>query len=92
MGKMLRPDEPCDHPGCLSHVSHPCEGCGRIAGRYPFPPEIEFGLWPADDLRRAFVAGAVWWEYATTLATMWPADRDRAEAEAEKRYPGGRTA
>lgn len=24
---------PCKHPGCLSHVSHPCEGCGRIAGR-----------------------------------------------------------
>jgi hypothetical protein len=23
---------PCGHPGCLSHVSHPCEGCGRIAG------------------------------------------------------------
>jgi len=25
--------QPCGHPGCLSHVSHPCEGCGRIAGR-----------------------------------------------------------
>jgi len=24
---------PCDHVGCLSHVSHPCEGCGRVAGR-----------------------------------------------------------
>lgn len=24
---------PCDHPGCLSHISHPCEGCGRINGR-----------------------------------------------------------
>ena len=22
----------CSHPGCLSHVTHPCEGCGRIAG------------------------------------------------------------
>lgn len=29
----LRDGEPCEHPGCLSHVSHPCEGCGRIAGR-----------------------------------------------------------
>lgn len=19
----------CDYPGCRSHVSHPCEGCGR---------------------------------------------------------------
>ncbi len=24
---------PCRHPGCLSHISHPCEGCGRIGGR-----------------------------------------------------------
>jgi hypothetical protein len=31
----LRPDQPCAHPGCLSHVSHPCEGCGRTAGKYP---------------------------------------------------------
>lgn len=23
----------CGHQGCLHHVSHPCEGCGRIAGR-----------------------------------------------------------
>ena len=28
----LRDGEPCDHPGCLHHVSHPCEGCGRIGG------------------------------------------------------------
>lgn len=26
---------PCGHAGCLSHVSHPCEGCGRIWGRRP---------------------------------------------------------
>jgi hypothetical protein len=25
----------CSHPGCLSHVTHPCEHCGRIAGRRP---------------------------------------------------------
>lgn len=24
--------QPCKHKGCLSHVSHPCEGCGRISG------------------------------------------------------------
>jgi hypothetical protein len=28
-----RDGEPCNHPGCLSHVTHPCEGCGRIAGK-----------------------------------------------------------
>ena len=31
----LKDGEPCDHPGCLSHVTHPCEVCGRIAGRHP---------------------------------------------------------
>jgi len=25
--------QPCDHKGCLSHITHPCEGCGRIGGR-----------------------------------------------------------
>ena len=24
--------QPCNHKGCLSHISHPCEGCGRIGG------------------------------------------------------------
>ena len=28
----LKDGQPCEHPGCLSHISHPCEGCGRIAG------------------------------------------------------------
>lgn len=23
---------PCSHPGCLHHVTHPCERCGRIGG------------------------------------------------------------
>jgi len=31
--------EPCKHIGCLNHVSHPCEGCGRIAGRSKPKPE-----------------------------------------------------
>lgn len=33
--------EPCNHPGCLSHVSHPCEGCGRVAGRRLTSDELE---------------------------------------------------
>ena len=29
-----RPDgELCNHPGCLQHTEHPCEGCGRIGGK-----------------------------------------------------------
>lgn len=29
----MKDDEPCNHPGCLHHITHPCEGCGRIGGR-----------------------------------------------------------
>ena len=31
----LKDGEPCSHPGCLNHITHPCEGCGRIGGRMP---------------------------------------------------------
>lgn len=31
--KQFKNGEPCKHPGCLNHVTHPCEGCGRTAGR-----------------------------------------------------------
>ena len=82
--KVMKQDEPCGHPGCINHRSHPCEGCGRIAG-------IE-GYLPPDDLRRAFVMGAKWWEFRQTGATMWQSDRNAAEEEAELRYPGGKVA
>ena len=40
MSEKLKDGQPCNHPGCLHHVSHPCEGCGRIAGRpAPSAPE-----------------------------------------------------
>ena len=53
------------------------------------PTDIE-GTWPAEDLRRAFVVGAKWWEFKSTGFTMWPAHRDLCEIEAENRYPGGK--
>ena len=51
--------------------------------------EIE-GTWAKDDLRRAFVAGAKWWEYRSRKATMWNSDITIAEIEADKRYPEGK--
>ena len=30
--RKLEAGVPCGHFGCLQHVTHPCEGCGRIAG------------------------------------------------------------
>ena len=36
--------QPCQHSGCLSHQSHPCEGCGRTGGLYPTQAEwVEVG-------------------------------------------------
>jgi hypothetical protein len=29
----LEDGKPCHHPWCLQHVTHPCEGCGRINGK-----------------------------------------------------------
>ena len=31
----MKDGEPCEHRGCLHHISHPCEKCGRIAGKNP---------------------------------------------------------
>ncbi len=27
---LYRDGQPCKHPGCHSHRTHPCEKCGRI--------------------------------------------------------------
>jgi len=29
----MKDGEPCSHPGCAHHVSHPCEGSWRVAAR-----------------------------------------------------------
>jgi len=30
---VLSDGEPCQHVGCAHHISHPCEGCGRIGAQ-----------------------------------------------------------
>jgi len=53
--KSLPDGVPCEHRGCLHHVTHPCEGCGRIAGRSknndePYGPDNELpGMWENAD-------------------------------------------
>ena len=44
------------------------------------------GTWPENDIRRAFVAGAAWWEYYKTNCTMWQSDIKVVERQAEARY------
>ena len=48
------------------------------------------GTWPKDDLRRAFVEGAKWWEWYSSGGSMWNSDVTLSEQEAEKLYPGGK--
>jgi len=31
--KTVQEGEPCAHPGCLQHRSHPCEVCHRVGGK-----------------------------------------------------------
>lgn len=54
------------------------------------PPDEIDGYWPRDDLRRAFVLGAKWWEFHKEGATMWQSDIRIAEQAAEDRYPNGK--
>ena len=32
-GPIYKNGESCGHPGCLNHVTHPCEKCGRLGGK-----------------------------------------------------------
>lgn len=36
----MRQGQPCNHPGCVAHVSHPCEGCGRYAAGLANGPDV----------------------------------------------------
>lgn len=38
---MLRQGKSCSHTGCLHHITHPCEKCLRLAGKYTFQSAIE---------------------------------------------------
>jgi hypothetical protein len=48
------------------------------------------GTLPADDLRRAFVMGAAWWEMQITGSTLFSSERHLAENKAEEMFPGGK--
>lgn len=71
---------------------HTCPYCGTVFEVIqPIVTTKEIaGTWPENDLRRAFVAGAKWWEYYDKGATMWQSDQRLAENEAERRYPDGK--
>jgi len=39
-----------------------------------------------NDIIKAFIAGAKWWEYHSTESIMWQSDQNLAMIEAIKRY------
>ena len=51
---------------------------------------VALGAWRKVAVYEAFVEGAKWWEFESRGATMWPSDRNKAEAAAEIRFPGGK--
>ena len=50
----MRDGEPCSHKGCLSHVSHPCEGCGRIAGKTVITYIVKVDMNKIDNIEKRF--------------------------------------
>jgi hypothetical protein len=75
------------HRGVYSGDKYGVPWVNRIAAilrESPAEPS-DAGTWPRC-VQRAFVDGAKWWEWHQTHATMWPSDRDLAEAEAVRRY------
>lgn len=44
------------------------------------------GVWPDQCLQRAFIEGAAWWQFHNGGSTMFPSEREEAEAEALRRY------
>jgi len=54
----------CDHPGCLNHTIHSCEGCGRMMGR-SFVSDEERYKFIEQDLKKTWSArGNDWNEFS----------------------------
>lgn len=50
----MREGESYSHKGCLSHISHPCEGCGRIGGRTLRTYIVKADISKIKDIERRF--------------------------------------
>ena len=64
----------CGRPGCLHHVSHPCEGCGRIAGRSA--PTADVVTVPMEEWTIAQILANAWGRHPLTCE-----ERDKLVAE-----------
>ena len=50
---LLKNGIPCNHKGCLKHITHPCETCGRIGGQYILPHHVEVPIQDIYNLEKA---------------------------------------
>jgi hypothetical protein len=50
----MREGKSYSHKGCLSHISHPCEGCGRIGGRTLRAYIVKADISKIKDIERRF--------------------------------------
>ena len=55
----MRDGEPCSHRGCLNHISHPCEGCGRIGGKNIKMKEYKFRAWEPLNKKKIYFDGFI---------------------------------
>jgi len=76
--KNLSDGDPCNHPGCLSHMSHPCEGCGRVAGK---PISNLERKKPSQRVRELVVYGRDGVKYEAVLALSVEQLADQLEKE-----------
>jgi hypothetical protein len=89
---------PCTHPGCMSHVSHPCEGCGRqwvleeksMSNRTDWEALTSEIMELADDMHLNARFDALSHRIKTELHNAWVAGQEGSGAEDElnPRYPG----
>ena len=72
--------EPCGHPGCLHHATHPCEGCGRIAG-VRIRPTTTVLINTFKDGFRTMTVGGVEYEIVSRRRIVLQAESDKLPVE-----------
>lgn len=70
-GQPLKAGQPCIHPGCAAHLSHPCEECGRYAAGLANGPDIEAAKVYVRELALADPTVFATLEMAYTLGWTW---------------------
>lgn len=85
--------QPCDHPGCMAHISHPCEGCGRTGARGTVYEGMNMNFREACEecVKQAQDEDRVIYLYKNRIGNYtWGASHQYWDDWLFKAYPGGR--